>query len=78
MIKAFLTNWKGIEGVTYAVSAGKARYANMLSGRDAGYDVQLTEIEVKRLPEYDNYVTLMGETPNTNTCWDKGFLKERE
>jgi len=77
VIRAFLTEWKGIVGVTYAETAGKARYNNMLSGRDAGYDVQITEIKVKRLPEYDNYVTLMDETPNPNTCWGKDFLKER-
>ena len=55
-IRAFLVreNTRGVEGVAFAESAGKARMICLRSAHDCGYrDVSIKVITVKRAPEFD-------------------------
>lgn len=40
-------------GVIRAATAGKARYSAWLSAKDAFQDMKITEIRVRRAPEFD-------------------------
>lgn len=44
----------GFNGFIKALSAGKARYKIFLSVNDAGYDLSITDIKVKRAYQFDN------------------------
>lgn len=77
-IRAFLTEWADFKSVVYTTSVEHARFVTLVGATDAGYEVSMTEIKVTRLPKYDNYVTMMNETPGECQCWAKDFLKERE
>ena len=53
--RAFIAGTPDIdgEGVFLAESAGKARYRCFLAARDSGFISSLTEIRVRRAPEFD-------------------------
>lgn len=42
------------EGITWASSAGRARYCAYLSAKDVGWPLRLTDFRVRRAPEFDD------------------------
>jgi hypothetical protein len=62
-VRAFRVTCRGIgDGIYFAETARKAKLASMLSGRDAGYQVQFSDLHVRRAPEFDAR-TYLGKRP---------------
>lgn len=56
-------------GLYRTTSAGKARYKCYLSARDAGFDdVKLSDVRVRRAPEYDGHKFSQGSMPQYATA----------
>jgi hypothetical protein len=53
IIRAFRTKAIGTESIVFAKTASKARYITYLAAKDAGYEVGIIEVSVKRAAEYD-------------------------
>jgi hypothetical protein len=51
--------WKGeVGGIVFAVTRGKARYMTYLSAKDAGFDVRIPGIAVRRRKDLDSVAHL--------------------
>ena len=63
-IKAFRVTLALVgDGIYFAASAPKARYAALLQARDAGFRVGFPDLRCRRAPEFDGR-TYCGRTPN--------------
>lgn len=63
LVRAFRVTCRGIgDGIYFARTASDAKLASMLAGRDAGYQVQFSDLHVRRAPEFDAR-TYLGKRP---------------
>lgn len=51
-------------GLYRTASASKARYLTYLSAKDAGFALSLTDVLVRRAPEYDRHTFKQGSMPS--------------
>lgn len=59
-------------GISFGRTAGSARYRAYLSNKDAYPNVGLTDIRVRRAPEYDGHGSA---TQRNHGCWIPELLK---
>lgn len=78
-LKAFqatIPSLGGDGGIVLEASAGKARYSAYLNAKDVWPGVTLTEVRVKRAPEYDQSVMVGGHPLKPGRCYGKEYLSE--
>ncbi|WP_165856775.1 hypothetical protein [Marinobacter sp. JSM 1782161] len=79
-VKAFRTqipSLGGDGGIVMESGAGKARYAAYLSASDVYDGISLTEIRVKRAPEFDGAVTVDGSPMAQGQCYCPEYLRQK-
>ena len=59
----------GIKSIVFHSSAGKARYSTFLAARDAGFNVSLIELLVRRRPDFDQSLVRGSKIPTEGKCY---------
>jgi hypothetical protein len=78
VLKAFRVSAHGTEGITFATTRARARWAAVRSARDAGYETKFSDVTVKRAPEYDNMETSQGRKPvPSGACFIPEHLRRK-
>ena len=72
--RAWRTTAMGLECITFAESAGRARTNTVRAAQDAGYSVRYPDVRVIRAPEYDRFERFAEIHRARRTCFDPHYL----